>query len=101
MNQTLLIKDIEKSCADVCRILKSLSHPRLLLILGHLIHGSKTVTELVKLCNISQSQMSQFLIRMKFEGLLDSEKLGKHQSYSVADKRLIKLIKVIQNEYCK
>ena len=81
-------------------ILKSLSHPQRLLILGHLLQSSRTVGELVDLCEISQSQMSQFLTRMKAEGLLDSEKLGKYQIYSISDKRLIHLMEVIQREYC-
>jgi len=84
----------------VALILKSLSHPQRLLILGHLLQSSRTVGELVDLCEISQSQMSQFLTRMKAEGLLDSEKLGKYQIYSISDKRLIHLMEVIQREYC-
>ncbi len=101
MRRTFSIQKIKKSCEEVCLILKSLSHPRRLLILGHLLEGPKTVGELVGLCDASQSQMSQFLIRMKFEGLISSEKDGKYQVYSLADKRLVGLMKTIQTEYCK
>lgn len=101
MLQTVSIKKLKSSCEDVCLILKSLSHPQRLLILGHLVDGPKTVGQLVQMCEASQSQMSQFLIRMKFEGLVKSEKDGKFQVYSLADKRLIRLIKTIQMEYCK
>jgi ArsR family transcriptional regulator len=101
MPHVVSMKKIEESCEEVCLILKSLSHPQRLLILGHLLGGSKTVGELVDLCDASQSQMSQFLIRMKFEGLVSSEKDGKYQVYSLADKRLIRLMKTIQAEYCK
>jgi len=68
--------------------------------MGHLLAGAKTVSELTVACGVSQSQVSQFLIRMKFEGLVKSEKKGKYQVYSVADKRLIGLMKAIQQEYC-
>lgn len=95
------IAKIKKSCDEVCSILKSLSHPQRLLVLGHLLQGSKSVSELVDLCELSQSQMSQFLTRMKFEGLVSSEKLGTSQVYSIADKRLIHLMRAIQSEYCK
>lgn len=91
---------LEKHCDEVSSILKALSHPQRLIILGHLLSGPKTVTELIDLCEGSQSQMSQFLIRMKFEGLLKSEKDGKYQYYSVADDRLIKLMRTLQKEYC-
>ena len=101
MITTLSIYKIKKFCDEVCLILKSLSHPQRLLILGYLLQGPKSVSQLVSLCKISQSQMSQFLIRMKFEGLISSEKNGTSQVYSIADKRLIQLIKTIQTEYCK
>jgi DNA-binding transcriptional ArsR family regulator len=92
---------IEKSCEMVATILKELSHPQRLLILGYLLSGPKTVTELVDSCRTSQSQMSHFLMRMRLTGLVDSEKKGKYQYYSLADTRLIQLMKTIQTEYCK
>ena len=94
------VKKIEQACDNVCLILKALSHPQRLLILGHLLEGHKTVSQLVKLCNVSQSQMSQFLTRMKLEGLIDSEKEGKFQYYRVADPRLVHLLRTLQEEYC-
>lgn len=100
MQTPVSVKKIEVVCEEVCLILKALSHPQRLLILGHLLSGPKTVSELVELCSASQSQMSQFLTRMKFEGLVASEKKGKFQIYSVADKRLIQLMKTIQAQYC-
>jgi len=45
--------------------------------------------------------MSHFLMRMKLSGLIKSEKAGKYQYYSVADQRLVHLMKTIQTEYCK
>lgn len=101
MQHGVSIRKMQNSCEEVCLILKALSHPQRLMILGHLLQGSKTVGELVSLCVTSQSQMSQFLIRMKYEGLVKSEKDGKFQVYSLADKRLIQLMKTIQAEYCK
>lgn len=100
MQPTVSIRKIKRSCEEVCLILKALSHPQRLLILGHLLEGPRTVGELVELCEASQSQMSQFLTRMKLEGLLSSEKDGKFQVYSLADKRLVHLMKTIQSEYC-
>jgi DNA-binding transcriptional ArsR family regulator len=101
MQTQVSIHKIKKSCDEVCSILKSLSHPQRLLILGHLLQGSKSVSQLVSLCDVSQSQMSQFLTRMKLEGLVSSEKDGTSQVYSIADNRLIHLMKTIQSEYCK
>ena len=95
------VRRIEKSCVLVSRILKALSHPQRLLIMGHLLGGEKTVSQLVDLCDLSQSQMSQFLTRMKSEGLVDCRREGKFQYYQVADERLLHLMKAIQFQYCE
>ncbi len=97
----LSVKKIKKSCEEVAQILKALSHPQRLLILGHLLAGEKTVGELEDVCDISQSQLSQFLSRMKLEGLIDRRKEGRFQYYFVADERLKHLMAIIQQEYCR
>lgn len=99
MRQKVSIKKIKKSCSEICLILKALSHPQRLLILSYLLNGQKTVSELVQSTGISQSQISQFLIRMKFEGLVVSERNGKYQVYSIIDERLAHLMNTIQQEY--
>lgn len=95
------VSKMESSCHEVSDLLRALSHPQRLMIMGHLAQGPKTVTELTDLCVVSQSQLSQFLGRMKAEGLVRSERQGKYQYYAVADERLIQLIAVIQNIFCR
>lgn len=97
----LSVKKIKKSCEEVAQILKAMSHPQRLLVLGHLLNGEKTVSDLEAVCDVSQSQLSQFLSRMKLEGLIDSRREGRYQYYFVADERLIHLMQTIQSEYCK
>jgi len=94
------VAKMEKACEEVCVILKALSHPQRLMVMGHLVQGPKTVSDLVDLCDVSQSQMSTFLMRMSAEGLVRAEKRGKFKFYSVADRRLVLLIKAIQDQYC-
>ncbi|MGZ3743921.1 MAG: ArsR/SmtB family transcription factor [Pseudobdellovibrionaceae bacterium] len=100
-NKQISIPKIEGACEAISLILKELSHPQRLLILGHLLSGPKTVSQLVESCGASQSQMSHFLTRMKLAGLVNSEKKGKFQYYAVADRRLIQLMRTIQDAYCK
>lgn len=101
MSANISIKKITKSCEEVSQILKALSHPQRLIILGHLLNGEKTVSELVDASEVSQSQISQFLIRMKYEGLITCRREGRYQYYAVADVRLIQLMKAIQAAYCE
>lgn len=91
---------LEAHCDRVASLLKSLSHPGRLLIMGHLIGGEKTVTELQERSGLSQSQLSQFLARMKLEGLIRCERRGRFQFYSAGDERIISLIQAVQKIYC-
>lgn len=100
MQTSVLVKKMENSCEDISQLLKSLAHPARLMILGHLLGGEKTVNELVDLCEISQSQMSHFLTRLSYEGLVSCKRQGKYRFYSVEDLRLKKLLSIIQREYC-
>lgn len=101
MSPAVSIRKIKSVCEEVCGLLKAISHPQRLMVLSHLVASPKTVSELVDLCEVSQSQMSQFLIRLRFEGLVESEKDGKYQVYRLKDERLVSLMKTIQAEYCR
>lgn len=98
--KTISISKMERRCGQVSALLRALSHPGRLLIMGHLCQGEKTVSELVESCGLSQSQLSQFLGRMKLEGLVVCERRGRFQYYSPADSKIVKLIRAVQDLYC-
>lgn len=89
-----------KSCTRVSKVMKSLSHPVRLKVLCQLIEGEKTVNELVDFCNISQSAMSQFLARMKAEGMLLSRREGQCIYYRISDSKLVELLRAVKEIYC-
>lgn len=95
------LKKMEENCQNVALIMKSLSHPQRLMILCHLSLNEKTVSELEDLCHISQSQISQFLSRMKLEKLITSEKRGLFVFYRIADDRTKKLISSLHKIFCE
>ena len=68
--------------------------------MGNLLDGEKSVTELQKLTGLSQSQLSQFLSRMKLEKLVTCERRGRFQFYAAADERVVGLIRALQSLYC-
>ena len=92
---------ILEKCDEVSGILKSLAHPVRLKILCQVMDEEKTVNELTTFCKISQSSMSQFLARMKDEGILCSRRHGTFIYYSLEDQSLKKLMKAIKDIYCK
>lgn len=100
MKSAGVTKAILKQCDIVSQVLKSLSHPVRLKILCQLIEKERSVNELTEFCGISQSAMSQFLGRMKDEGILDSRREHNFVYYSVADAKLVQLLQAIKEIYC-
>ncbi len=94
------MKDLEIKATEVAHILKLLAHPKRFLILCKLREWPKTVGDLEKYCTIGQSQLSQFLGKMKDEGILDSEKSGQFVSYSIKDPRILEMVNAMQKIFC-
>ncbi len=100
MAKTDLTKAILRKCNDVSRVMKSLSHPVRLKILCCILEQEQGVNDLAKFCEISQSAMSQFLKRMKAEGVLRSRRDHNFVFYSISDKKLLELLRAIKGIYC-
>ncbi len=97
---TSIQKAILKQCDVVSGVLRSLSHPVRLKILCHILDQERSVNELTEFCEISQSAMSQFLSRMKSEGVVVSRREHNFVYYSIADEKLLKLLKSLKEIYC-
>ena len=91
---------MQKKCLEVSTMMKALSHPERLMIMCHLCEGEKNVSEILELCDISQSQLSQFLNRMQREKLLKIKKEGNFVYYSIADKKMLAIIQSLQKIFC-
>ncbi len=85
---------------EVSLTLKALAHPQRLLILCYLLEGEKSVSEISAKTELSQSQTSQFLIRMQKEGVLTSKKAGNFSMYALSDKKIRKLILSLDKIFC-
>lgn len=66
-----------------CEICKIFSNKHRLKILVALRDSSKTVSDIVKITNASQSATSQHLSMMKLRGILDIEKKGAFVYYKI------------------
>lgn len=92
---------MQSKCVEVAAVMKAIAHPQRLMLMCHLAEGEKNVSELLDLCDISQSQLSQFLNRMQREKLLQVRREGNFSYYSIADKNTHKLIQSMQKIFCK
>jgi DNA-binding transcriptional ArsR family regulator len=91
---------LSAQCGEVSEVLKALAHPDRLKLLCLLAEQERTVNELVGACEISQSLASQFLVRLKKEGLVESEKDGQFVRYRIRDLRVLKLVKSLKTIFC-
>ena len=87
-------------CETVSSLLKAIAHPQHLQILCFLAEGEKTVSDLESYCGASQSSVSQYLGKMKLEGLLVSRRVGKNVLYKIESTELLKLMKAFQAIFC-
>lgn len=81
--------------------LKAMAHEGRLMILCHLVHGEKSVTELENLLSSRQAAISQQLARLRIEGIVTFRREGKAIYYAIKDEKVLKLISLLYEEFCK
>ena len=90
-------QEVEKAA----NMIKAISHPMRLAILGHLGKGKElNVTEIHQLLHIEQSTASHHLGIMKDKGILASKREGKSTYYSLKNNNLSKLVRCISECAC-
>lgn len=95
------LKVMKDKCEEVSSLLKHFSHPQRLLILCFLSDGEKQVNEIHQAVGLSQSHTSQFLKRMKAEGLLSFRREKNFSFYFIINPDVLKLLKSMQKIFCQ
>lgn len=93
--------DLLERAEAVSRVMKVLGHPQRLCMLRHLAEKPRTVNELVELCNVTQPQVSQFVGTLRSAGIIDVERDGRFMIYSICDRRILKIMQLLTQLYCK
>ena len=91
---------MKEKCNEAATLLKTLSHPERLKILCELVDGEKNVSEIIKKVGLSQSATSQFLIRMKLEGLVSSRKQSQTVFYKISNPNVESVMSALQSIFC-
>lgn len=94
------MEQMQEKCVEVSSILKHFSHPQRLLILCYLSDGEKQVSDIHEAVGLSQSQTSQFLKRMQYEGLLGLRREKNYSFYYIENPDVLKLLKSMQKIFC-
>ena len=93
---------MEEHAKKVAELLKLLANEHRLLILCALIQGPRNVSQIHAYTpNITASALSQHLNQLRSAGLLRSEKRGMNVVYWIGDHRVLSLIDVLKEQYCK
>jgi len=71
-----------------------------LTILCHLMDGSKSAQELIKITGASQSNLSQHLAKMRMLGILVNERRGQQMFYHIANAGFADLVDALCCIYC-
>ena len=92
---------LEEHATQAAAILKQLANPVRLQILCQLIGGDKSVGEISKGIDLSQSALSQHLAKMREAGLVEAEKRGQMVYYRIVDMRAHALFSTLYLIFCK
>jgi DNA-binding transcriptional ArsR family regulator len=81
-------------------LMRSLSHPQRLLVLCALAGTEKSVSELRHLLGIEQVPMSQQLMRLRADGLVEARRDGTTVYYRVAKPEVVTIIEALHAAFC-
>ena len=90
------MKEIIERADNIANLMKNFSNKDKLAILCFLWNEEKNVSEIIECSSISQSQISQYLWKMKLEWLLESEKKWKEVYYKISDPKILEIIKSLK-----
>ena len=93
---------MEIKAKEVADLLKIIANSNRLMVLCLLEEKRYTVSELnERIPGITMSALSQHLSSLKLAGLVKNEKCGMNVYYQIADLRIIEVIKVLKETYCR
>lgn len=94
------VADMIPASESAAALMRSLSHPQRLLVLCALAGTEKSVSELRHLLGIEQVPMSQQLMRLRADGLVEARRDGTTVYYRVAKPEVVTIIEALHAAFC-
>jgi len=82
-------------------LMRSLSHPQRLLVLCALGAEEKSVAELRQELGIEQVPMSQQLMRLRADGLVEARREGTAVYYRITRPEVISVVEALHTAFCR
>ncbi len=86
---------------NACDLMRSLSHPQRLLVLCSLCSAEKSVAQLREELEIEQVPMSQQLMRLRADKLVESRREGTTIYYRIARPEVLSVIEALHAAFCR
>jgi DNA-binding transcriptional ArsR family regulator len=99
-NPQIDIAEMRKNATQAAELLKAMSNENRLLVLCHLGEKEMSVSELNRFIDLSQSSLSQHLARLRKDGLVKTRRESQTIYYTIANPSVVKLISLMQSEFC-
>jgi len=97
----MTIEDLQTNAHRASGLLKAMGNERRLLILCHLTMGERSVGELEKLVDLSQSALSQHLARLRHDGLVRTRRSAQNIYYSLNGEEAKAIMGTLHRLYCE
>ncbi|WP_246226303.1 ArsR/SmtB family transcription factor [Chelativorans xinjiangense] len=85
---------------EAAELMRSLSHPQRLLVLCALVAGEKSVARLRAELDIAQVPMSQQLMRLRADGLVEARREGTTVYYRIARPEVLTVVEALHAAFC-
>ena len=94
------LAELQARALRAAALLKAMSNPVRLVVLCQLAEGEKSVGELERVVDVSQSALSQHLALLRHRGLVGSRRAGQTIFYSLAGREAPALLAALYEVYC-
>ena len=95
------VEDMIPASERAAELMRSLSHPQRLLTLCALGAEEKSVAELRHALGIEQVPMSQQLMRLRADGLVESRREGTTVFYRITRPEVVSVVEALHSAFCR
>jgi len=92
--------DMARHAGEAAALLRSMANEQRLLVLCHLAGGEKSVGELLRCVDLSQSALSQHLAILREAGFVTTRRQAQHIFYALADGPARQVMQTLHALYC-
>jgi DNA-binding transcriptional ArsR family regulator len=94
------VEEMIPASGKATELLRSLSHPQRLLVLCALGTDEKSVAEMRQELDIGQVPMSQQLMRLRADGLVEARREGTTVFYRIARPEVLTVVRALHEAFC-